>query len=485
MKKLAKIINVILIACLIFTSIPMFSGIAGFGDSYTASAATVVTTSEKVKVTETGLRMRASYSTSSAIMGKVTKGTVYQLKAKTSDGKWGQLSTNGYWIYLSYTEPAADNNVITTSEKVKVIETGLRMRASYSTSSAIMGKVTKGVTYQLKAKTSDGKWGQLSTNGYWIYLSYTEPVSSTVSNTTTTAPPATSAPAASTDGNIVSTTEKVKVIETGLRMRASYSTSSAIMGKVTKGTTYQLKAKTKDGKWGQLSMNGYWIYLSYTEPVKETASGTTTTTTPSASTTVSNIVSTSEYVKVTESGLRMRASYSTSSAIMGKVTKGKAYQLKAKTKDGKWGQLKSNGYWIYLSYTVPYNPTASEKVNDGGVATGVCTGQAVVDYAKQFIGNPYKYGGTSLTNGTDCSGFVQSVYAHFGISLPRTSWQQALVGKEVPYSQAKPGDIIWYPGHVAIYIGSGKIVHASTEKTGIKISNAEYRTIGSVRRIVE
>ena len=103
-------------------------------------------------------------------------------------------------------------------------------------------------------------------------------------------------------------------------------------------------------------------------------------------------------------------------------------------------------------------------------------GQEVADYACQFVGNPYKWGGTSLTDGADCSGFVMSVYAHFGISLPHSSSALASVGKGVSYSQAMPGDIICYSGHVAIYIGGGAIVHASNEKDGIKITNNAGQT---------
>ena len=93
-------------------------------------------------------------------------------------------------------------------------------------------------------------------------------------------------------------------------------------------------------------------------------------------------------------------------------------------------------------------------------------------------------GGTSLTNGADCSGFVMAGYQAFGISLPRSSYAQAGVGTAVSYSEAKPGDIIYYGGHVGIYIGNGQIVHASTERTGIKITSATYRSIITVRRIV-
>ena len=110
-------------------------------------------------------------------------------------------------------------------------------------------------------------------------------------------------------------------------------------------------------------------------------------------------------------------------------------------------------------------------------------GRNVADYALQFVGNPYVYGGTSLTGGTDCSGYTQSVYRHFGVSIPRTSGEQAGFGREIPYEEMEPGDLVCYSGHVAMYIGGGRIVHASSRKEGIKVSNdPAYRTSVSIRR---
>ena len=135
--------------------------------------------------------------------------------------------------------------------------------------------------------------------------------------------------------------------------------------------------------------------------------------------------------------------------------------------------------------TVSADDYENEQSSSSDSSSYSGSGSSVVDYATQFVGNPYVWGGTSLTNGADCSGFVQSVYANFGISLPRTSYEQQYAGTEVSYADAQPGDLICYGGHVAIYMGNGRIVHASNSVDGIKISdNAAYRTIVSVRRLV-
>lgn len=131
--------------------------------------------------------------------------------------------------------------------------------------------------------------------------------------------------------------------------------------------------------------------------------------------------------------------------------------------------------------------TTGGSTGGGGLNPSFSTsvsGSDVVSYACQFIGNPYVWGGESLTNGADCSGFIKSVYANFGISLPHSSIALQRAGSEVSYENAQPGDIVCYAGHVAIYMGGGQIVHASSPSTGIKTGSATYRSIISVRRVL-
>ena len=141
----------------------------------------------------------------------------------------------------------------------------------------------------------------------------------------------------------------------------------------------------------------------------------------------------------------------------------------------------------YSNYEEPTEAPTQAPSYDSSSSSA--TRDAVVAYASQFIGNPYVYGGTSLTNGTDCSGFTMGVYAKFGYSLPHSSAAQSGYGSSVSLDSLLPGDLLFYSngggiGHVAIYMGGGQIVHASTERTGITVSNAFYRTPVCARRLI-
>ena len=153
-------------------------------------------------------------------------------------------------------------------------------------------------------------------------------------------------------------------------------------------------------------------------------------------------------------------------------------ELKKLQEEQKKQQLLQQQQQASGSYT---NTGYSELIDN---ASGSDLGKQVAKYACQFIGNPYVYGGTSLTNGADCSGFTMRIYLDFGYSLPRTSFEQRSAGRGVSYDQIEPGDIVCYSGHVGMYIGGGKIVHASNARSGIKVSSATYREILAIRRII-
>lgn len=145
-----------------------------------------------------------------------------------------------------------------------------------------------------------------------------------------------------------------------------------------------------------------------------------------------------------------------------------------------------NKAYVTLGYELPKGVALTELQESAEVSK---KNVSIVEYAKRFLGNPYVWGGTSLTKGTDCSGFTMGIYAEFGIPLPHSSSAQSRMGTKVSASEAKPGDLFFYGSgssvsHVAMYIGNGQVIHASTERTGIKISNASYRTPITVRRFL-
>ncbi len=185
---------------------------------------------------------------------------------------------------------------------------------------------------------------------------------------------------------------------------------------------------------------------------------------------------------VTGDGVNVRAGASTDSEILGNVAKGTALGYLGDEGSfikvdfaGQDGYISSD--FVSVSDTLPTASTLSEIRYGSGVSD---VRVDLVNYALQFVGNRYRWGGTSLTNGIDCSGFTMQIYAKYGVSLPHYSGAQAQYGHKVSLSEAKPGDLVFYGKrrihHVAIYIGNGQIVHAASRRSGIKISNVNYST---------
>ncbi len=184
--------------------------------------------------------------------------------------------------------------------------------------------------------------------------------------------------------------------------------------------------------------------------------------------------------KIYKHWCRMRTSRSKKARTIKKLKVGT--KVTVLSTSGSWRKIKVGGKTGYVLKKYVYISTYAPKLKGSTYNKG----KTVASFAQRFVGNPYVWGGTNLNTGADCSGFVKSVYKSFGYNLPRSSSSQRSAGRKVSYSKKQPGDLICYNGHIAIYIGNGKIVHASSRKTGIKISpKANYRKVLSVRRIVK
>ncbi len=261
-------------------------------------------------------------------------------------------------------------------------------------------------------------------------------------------------------------------VESGnLNVRALPSTDGKLVGKMPKNSACEVLETTEDG-WAHITsgeVDGY-VSLDYL------------TTGPDAKVKALELVHT---VAISNGdGLNVRDGASMDSAVLTQVPKGE--ELEYVETVGDWVKVLIDDEEAYISAEYV---TVEEKLDTAITMSELLYGQGVsdvrvelVEYAKQFLGNPYVYGGSSLTKGTDCSGFTMSVYKKFGIKLSHHAASQAKEGTKISVSELQPGDLVFYSNskgninHVALYIGGGKVIHASSPKTGIKISKYNYRT---------
>lgn len=255
------------------------------------------------------------------------------------------------------------------------------------------------------------------------------------------------------------------VTASSLNVRKKASSKGKIAGSYKKGT--KVTCYGTSGSWTKVKYGKsyYYVATKYLSSKKPIISAGTS-------------AKSSTYTRyVTASSLNIRKKASTSGTKVGSYKKGTAITCYG-NKSG-WTTVKYSGSYRYVSsaYLSASKPSSVSK------------GQQVANYAKQFIGNPYVWGGESLTKGADCSGFTMKVYQHFGYYLPHSSISQRSYGTSVSWSNKQVGDLICYNaingiGHVGIYIGNNQVVHAGSTATGIHISTANYRSVNCVRRIV-
>lgn len=268
-------------------------------------------------------------------------------------------------------------------------------------------------------------------------------------------------------------------VESGnLNVREQPSTDSKLVGKLPKNAACEII--TAENGWAHIKSGEVEGYVN----VEFLLTG------PEAKLTADDLVRT--VATSNADALNIRAQATLDSEVVTQISKG--VELEFLEDQGEWIKVSIDGEEAFISseYVV-----VEEKLDTAITMTELLYGQGVsdvrvdlVEYAKQFLGNPYVWGGTSLTNGADCSGFVLSVFKKYGITLSHSSRAQANEGTKISTSELKPGDLVFYGNgsgtinHVAIYIGGGQVIHASSPKTGIKISSYNYRTPVKAVRVI-
>lgn len=444
---------------------------------------------KQVKITANSLRVRKEPSTSSAVLTGVSKGETYPVLNETAD--WAQIkvgSIKGYvakeyttWSYLlgtadKYSESSSDNSESSDSsglyDGIAVAKIGtdskLNVRKSASTSASIVGKMVAGSAATIVSKGDS--WTKIKSGSITGYISNKYYIT----------------------GDAVASyakslgLPKQATLKTNMNVREEPSVSSTRVGGAKEGDTFTITGD--NGTWVSITFNGKkaWLkksYLTITYKFKSvTAVGSSSSSSNSGSSGSNN--SSTQTGTVTASSLKVRAGAGTSYDVITTVSKGTKLTITGSS--GNWYKIsikvdgsKKTGY-VSKDY-VSVGSSSSSSGTSSNSSTGSGSGDEIAAYALQFLGNPYVYGGTSLTNGCDCSGFVQSVFKHFGYSLPRTSAAQSEGGKTIALDKLKKGDLLFYAkngtvNHVGIYIGNSKIVNASNEKVGITTYRYDYRT---------
>ncbi len=441
---------------------------------------------KQIKVTANSLRVRKEPSTSSDVLTGISKGETYPVLNETAD--WAQIkvgSITGYvakeyttWSYLlgtadKYSESSSNSSESSSSsglyDNTAVAKIGsdskLNVRKSASTSASIVGKMVagSGATIVSKGdswtKIKSGKVTGYISNKYYVSGDEAEAYAKSLG------------------------LPKQATLKTNMNVREEPSVSSARVGGAKEGDTFTITGD--DGTWVSITFNGKKAYLKKSYLIitykfkKVTAVGTSSSSSSSSS-------SETKTGTVTASSLKVRAGAGTSYDVITTVSKGTKLTITGSS--GNWYKIsikvdgsKKTGYVSKDYVSVGSSTSTNNSSSNSGSTSGSGSGDEIAAYALQFLGNPYVYGGTSLTNGCDCSGFVQSVFKHFGYSLPRTSAAQSEGGKTVSLDKLKKGDLLFYAkngtvNHVGIYIGDNKIVNASNEKVGITTYRYDYRT---------
>ncbi|MEG2297593.1 MAG: SH3 domain-containing protein [Clostridium sp.] len=451
------------------------------------------------------LNMRESASKDAKVVGKLLGGSACEVLDESTDG-WYQISSGGLTGYISsefvLRGDAAKTAAYDSVQKMCVIDTEkLNVRSEAKPDAQVLEQVLKNERYNIKGE-QDG-WVQIS--GGYISSDYVE-IRYALNE----------ARKLDLRTMVLNMYDNLGIsnVNNYLNIREEPKEDSKIVGKMTSKSAGEILGKTDDGAWYQIKsgpVTGYVKsdYILTGEAAKEEALNVAE---------LMAIVSTDR--------LNARTEPKTDAPIWTQVSNSERY-IVLKQLDG-WVEIELDSTSAYvatdfvdvryaLNEAIKFTPTpvVEEKVeapakkgttskgttgkgtsNKGGVgktpgtAAGSSKRSQIVNYAEQFLGNPYVWGGTSLTNGTDCSGFTMSVMGHFGIGLPHQSGSQAGCGKSISSSEMRPGDLLFYTNsggsinHVSMYIGNGQVIHASNARDGIKISTWNYRTPAKIVNVI-
>ncbi|MEG0988456.1 MAG: SH3 domain-containing protein [Clostridium sp.] len=451
------------------------------------------------------LNMRESASKDAKVVGKLLGGSACEVLDESTDG-WYQISSGGLTGYISsefvLRGDAAKTAAYDSVQKMCVIDTEkLNVRSEAKPDAQVLEQVLKNERYNIKGE-QDG-WVQIA--GGYISSDYVE-IRYALNE----------ARKLDLRTMVLNMYDNLGIsnVNNYLNIREEPKEDSKIVGKMTSKSAGEILGKTDDGAWYQIKsgpVTGYVKsdYILTGEAAKEEALNVAE---------LMAIVSTDR--------LNARTEPKTDAPIWTQVSNSERY-IVLKQLDG-WVEIELDSTSAYvatdfvdvryaLNEAIKFTPTpvVEEKVeapakkgttskgttgkgtsNKGGVgktpgtAAGSSKRSQIVNYAEQFLGNPYVWGGTSLTNGTDCSGFTMSVMGHFGIGLPHQSGSQAGCGKSISSSEMRPGDLLFYTNsggsinHVSMYIGNGQVIHASNARDGIKISTWNYRTPAKIVNVI-
>ncbi|MBQ8997328.1 MAG: SH3 domain-containing protein [Clostridium sp.] len=475
-----------------------------------------------VNVTST-LRIRASASTNSSVLGTMRNGSTFDIISKS--GSWYQIKYNGItgYVHGDYVKEIAASSSISTKGKVYNVSTNLRVRSGASTSSSILGYLTNNTEVTIVG--SEGKWYKIQYNSGYGYVSK-EYITTNVNSSNNTGSNNTGN-TSSSETEINKTGYVYNVSSGGLRVRKEASTSSTVLGTLYSGNSVNIVGET--GSWYKIKYNSSYAYvhkdyITENKPSSESSSNPGNSSSTTDSNDSSQTMNAVGVVTNVSSNLRVRKQPSSSAVVLGYLLNNENVNITGK--EGNWYKINFKGSVGYVSADYIKISTGSDNTSGSNSSSGSNSNTSVsnaynivLEELKSHIGSPYAYGGSGelVTNASiqtlknrfpdyasagkydtlyqyvdsgvrmfDCSGFMQWGFSKANISIGRTTYDQIKSGVEVSLDSVQPGDLLFYSnlGHVGMYIGNDQWIESPNSGKTIRITNVPWSSIGRARRVL-